>query len=242
MKLNKLKNANKLAGRPTAPGSRSADNLRPMNTSTDTIVAPATASGGAIAVIRISGRRSHRLSATASSGAGKPLAEAAGLHPALRRSQSTGDSMIDDVARGHLSVHRTPTRAKMPSSYRVTARSYIVSEIIALLLRCRRSYGATGRIHHSGLTSQAGKLDLAQAEAVADHDRLVDSRASHAHGLDPDAGRIFRRHWVRCATNCCNLASLLELELDFSEEDVQFADRATPAGDDAPHRKRNRPA
>ncbi len=54
MKLNKLKTPTS-CGKANASGSRSADNLRPMNVPTDTIVAPATASGGAIAVIRLSG-------------------------------------------------------------------------------------------------------------------------------------------------------------------------------------------
>lgn len=76
----------------------------------------------------------------------------------------------------------------------------------------------------------AGKLDLSQAEAVAD---IIASSSRASHALAANQMRGYSEAFDTLRENCCTLTSLLELELDFSEEEVEFADRTscvTPCG------------
>lgn len=190
-----------------------------MNVPTDTIVAPATASGGAIAVIRLSGPEAIACCDRIFRGR-KPLAEAAG-HTLHYGEVIDGDRMIDDVV---AAIYRAPHSytAKMPSSYRVTVRTTSSPK------SSHSCFGSGARMAQPGEFTirafLAGRMDLAQAEAVAD---LIasDSRASHAMASTQMRGG-YSAALGALRNELLQLASLLELELDFSEEDVQFADRA----------------
>ncbi|MDE5730826.1 MAG: tRNA uridine-5-carboxymethylaminomethyl(34) synthesis GTPase MnmE, partial [Alistipes sp.] len=145
-----------------------------MTPSNDTIVAPATASGGAIAVIRLSGPDAIACCDRIFRGR-RPLCEApAGtLHYGRI---ADGERTIDDVV---AALFRAPRSYTGEDSVEISCHGsrYIVSEILALLLR------SGARMAHPGeFTTRAflaGKLDLSQAEAVADL-IAADSRAAHA--------------------------------------------------------------
>ena len=190
-----------------------------MNTSTDTIVAPATASGGAIAVIRLSGPEAIACCDRIFRGR-KPLAEAAG-HTLHYGEVIDGDRTIDDVV---AAIYRAPHSYTGEDAVELSCHGspYIVSEIIALLLRSGARMAQPGEFTIRAFL--AGRMDLAQAEAVAD---LIasDSRASHAMASTQMRGG-YSAALGALRDELLQLAALLELELDFSEEDVQFADRA----------------
>ena len=178
-----------------------------MNVPTDTIVAPATASGGAIAVIRLSGPEAIACCDRIFRGR-KPLAEAAG-HTLHYGEVIDGDRMIDDVV---AAIYRAPHSYTGEDAVELSCHGshYIVSEIIALLLRSGARMAQPGEFTIRAFL--AGRMDLAQAEA--DAMASTQMRGGYSAALGALRNELLQ------------LASLLELELDFSEEDVQFADRA----------------
>ena len=189
-----------------------------MNTDHDTIVAPATAAGGAIAVIRISGGEAFAVCDRIFRGR-RPLAEADG-YTVHYGTIAEGDRVIDDVL---AAVFRAPHSYTGENSVEISCHgsSYIVSEILRLLI------AAGGRMAQPGEFTirayLAGKLDLSQAEAVAD---MIASSSRAAHALDSTQMRGgYSEELESLREKLLNLTSLLELELDFSEEDVEFADR-----------------
>ncbi len=184
----------------------------------DTILAPATASGGALAVIRISGDDAFTVCDRVFRGR-SPLAEAQGYTVHYGRIVD-GDHTIDDVL---ATVFRAPHSYTGENSVELSCHgsSYIVSEILRLLL------AAGGRMATPGEFTLrayfAGKLDLSQAEAVAD---LIASSSRAAHALASNQMRGgYSAALDSLRDRLLHLTSLLELELDFSEEDVEFADR-----------------
>ena len=184
----------------------------------DTIVAPATAAGGAIAVVRVSGREAFALCDRVFRSR-KPLAEADGYTVHYGEIMD-GDRIVDDVL---AAVFRAPHSYTGEDSVEISCHgsSYIVSEILRLLT------AAGGRMAQPGEFTirayLAGKLDLSQAEAVADT-IAASSRAAHALASTQMRGG-YSDELERLRDKLLNLTSLLELELDFSEEDVEFADR-----------------
>lgn len=189
-----------------------------MNTDHDTIVASATAAGGAIAVIRISGGEAFAVCDRIFRGR-RPLAEADG-YTVHYGTIAEGDRVIDDVL---AAVFRAPHSYTGENSVEISCHgsSYIVSEILRLLI------AAGGRMAQPGEFTirayLAGKLDLSQAEAVAD---MIASSSRAAHALASTQMRGgYSEELESLREKLLNLTSLLELELDFSEEDVEFADR-----------------
>ena len=189
-----------------------------MNTDHDTIVAPATAAGGAIVVIRISGGEAFAVCDRIFRGR-RPLAEADG-YTVHYGTIADGDRVIDDVL---ATVFRAPHSYTGEDSVEISCHgsSYIVSEILRLLT------AAGGRMAQPGEFTirayLAGKLDLSQAEAVAD---MIASSSRAAHALASTQMRGgYSEELEALRGKLLNLTSLLELELDFSEEDVEFADR-----------------
>ena len=184
----------------------------------DTIVAPATAAGGAIAVVRVSGREAFTLCDRLFRGR-KPLAGAEGYTVHYGEIMD-GDRIVDDVL---ATVFRAPHSYTGEDSVEISCHgsSYIVSEILRLLT------AAGGRMAQPGEFTirayLAGKLDLSQAEAVADT-IAASSRAAHALASTQMRGG-YSDELERLRDKLLNLTSLLELELDFSEEEVEFADR-----------------
>ncbi len=184
----------------------------------DTIVAPATAPGGAIAVVRVSGTEALTLCDKLFQGR-KPLAEAA-ANTVLYGRILDGGRVVDDVL---ATVFRAPHSYTGEDSVEISCHgsSYIVSEILRLLI------AAGGRMARPGEFTirayLAGKMDLSQAEAVAD---LIASSTRAAHALAANQMRGgYSEELEGLRDKLLNLTALLELELDFSEEDVEFADR-----------------
>lgn len=185
----------------------------------DTIAAPATAPGGALSVIRLSGARAVECADTVFRGR-RTLAEAAPATLHYGRIVD-GERTVDDVV---VSLFRAPHSYTGEDSVEISCHGsqYIVSEILRLLTAAGARLAAPGEF--TARAFLAGRIDLSQAEAVADM-IAADSRAAHAmastqmRGAYSDSLRELRDKLLR-------LTSLLELELDFSEEDVAFADRA----------------
>ncbi len=189
-----------------------------MNLDHDTIVAPATASGGAIAVIRISGIEALNICDSIFSGR-SPLSQAAGYTVHFGRIID-GDRFIDEVL---VTVFRAPHSYTGEDSVEISCHgsNYIVSEILRLLVAAGARMAEAGEFTIRAYL--AGKLDLAQAEAVAD---LIASSSQATHTL---AAHQMRGGYSAALDNLrdqlLHLTALLELELDFAEEDVEFADR-----------------
>ncbi len=187
----------------------------------DTIVAPATAAGGALAVIRISGPEALAICDRCFHGRRhRPLAAQSGYTAHFGTITDPEGTFIDEVI---VTVFRAPSSYTGEDTAEISCHGsrWIVSAIIRTLLHHGARPAEAGEF--TARAFLAGKLDLAQAEAVADM-IASDNRAAHdmaatqLRGHYSDDLSALRAELVR-------LASLLELELDFSEEDVTFADR-----------------
>ncbi len=187
----------------------------------DTIVALATPSGaGAIAIIRLSGKKAITIATEIfNSISGKELLKQKS-HTVHLGNIVDGIRIIDEVL---------ATVFKNPNSYTgenvvefsCHGSSYIQQEIIQLLLRKGCRMATAGEFTLQAFLN--GKMDLSQAEAVAD---LIasDSKASHQLAIQQMRGG-FSTEIEELRIQLLNFASLIELELDFSEEDVEFANR-----------------
>ena len=184
----------------------------------EVICALATPSGvGAIAVIRVSGLGS--ISLVKSIFKGKNLEEADSHTVHFGTIQAAGE-IIDEVL---VTVFKTPKSFTKEDSIEISCHGsdYIIRQILKLLI----SKGA--RIAKPGEFTQRaflnGQFDLVQAEAVADL-IAADSQASHKTALNQLRGG-FSKKLASLRTELIHFASLIELELDFGEEDVEFAQR-----------------
>ena len=184
----------------------------------DTIVALSTPPGaGAIAVLRLSGPNAIAL--TNAVFAGKSLLDQPGhsLHYGTIRD---GERILDEVV---VSLFRGPNSYTREDVVEISCHGsdYIVQELLRLFTR----HGA--RLAEAGeFTKRAflhGAFDLAQAEAVADL-IAADSQLSHQVAMQQMRGG-FSRELKDLRARLVQFAALLELELDFGEEDVEFADR-----------------
>lgn len=189
-----------------------------MTRDQETIVAPATATGGAIAVIRLSGETAFAVCDRFFRGAA-PLTEAAGYSVHFGRILD-GERTVDEVL---ATVFRAPHSYTGENSVEISCHgsAYIVSEILRLAQAAGARMAEPGEFTVRAYL--AGKLDLSQAEAVAD---LIASSSQAAHTLAINQMRGgYSQALEALRTRLLDLTSLLELELDFSEEDVEFADR-----------------
>ena len=146
------------------------------------------------------------------------------IHYGVILSDSEG-SVLDDVL---VSVFRAPHSYTGEDSVEISthASSYIVSELVRLLLAAGARFAQPGEFTRRAFLN--GKMDLAQAEAVAD---VISSSTSAAHRVAMNQLRGgFSAELSNLRTELLEMASLLELELDFSEEDVEFADRSRLLG------------
>lgn len=184
----------------------------------DTIVAPATPTGGAIAIVRISGSEAIAVAERIFRGR-NPLSEAAG-RTVHYGSIHDGERLVDEVL---VTLFRAPHSYTSEDSVEISCHgsAYIVSEILRLALGAGARMASPGEFTLRAFL--AGKFDLAQAEAVAD---LIasSSRAAHAMATNQMRGG-YSEELGGLRDKLVHLTSLLELELDFSEEDVEFADR-----------------
>lgn len=184
----------------------------------DTIAAPATAAGGALAVIRVSGDDALPVCDRIFRGR-QPLAAADGYTVHYGRI-ADGERTIDDVL---TTVFRAPHSYTGEDAAEIACHGspYVVSEILRLLLAAGARMAEPGEFTVRAYL--AGKMDLSQAEAVAD---VIASSSQAAHALASNQMRGgYSEALETLREKLLNLASLLELELDFSEEEVQFADR-----------------
>ena len=183
------------------------------------IVAPATALGGAIAVIRLSGEGSVALCDRIFKGR-KPLSEAKS-HTIHYGTICDGERVVDDVV---VAVFRAPHSYTGEESVEISIHGsrYVAQEVIRLLCEEGAQMASAGEFSQRALA--AGRIDLSQAEAVADL-IAAESRAAHAVAATQMRGG-YSALLDELREELLNITSLLELELDFSEEDVEFADRA----------------
>ena len=188
----------------------------------DTICAPATVPGtGAISVIRVSGPDAHAIADKVVKCRKGSISEASGYTIKFGNVYDAAGSIIDEVL---VSVFRAPHSYTGENSVEISchASSYIVSTLMNLL------YTAGARAAEPGEFTQRaylnGKMDLAQAEAVAD---VIASQNAAAHRVEfKQMKGGFSSELKGMRNELLELVSLMELELDFSEEEVEFADRS----------------
>ncbi|GAA4386757.1 tRNA uridine-5-carboxymethylaminomethyl(34) synthesis GTPase MnmE [Hymenobacter koreensis] len=186
----------------------------------DTIVALSTPPGaGAIAVVRLSGPRAIELANGVFRG--KNLTEQPGntLHYGTLRTD-TGE-VLDEVVVGLFRGPHSYTREDVVE-ISTHGSDYIVRELLALLVRRGARLAEPGEFTKRAFLS--GAFDLAQAEAVADL-IAADSALQHRVALNQMRGG-FSQELKELRQQLIDFAALLELELDFGEEDVEFADRS----------------
>lgn len=184
----------------------------------DTIVALSTANGiGAIAVIRLSGPRAIQIANAVFKG--KNLLKQVS-HTLHFGKIMDGDLVLDEVVAALFIAPKSYTKENVVE-ISCHGSPYIVQAIIKLLLVKGARAAKPGEFTLRAFLN--GQLDLSQAEAVAD---LIasDSKASHQIAMQQLRGGFSNQLQV-LREKLVNFASLIELELDFGEEDVEFANR-----------------
>lgn len=187
----------------------------------DTICAIATAQGGAIGTIRISGPEAIDITDKVFS----PIKESKRLKDRTAYTLTFGrickdNEIIDEVL---VSLFRAPHSYTGEDSVEITCHgsSYILQQVMQLLLQNGCRSALPGEYTQRAFLN--GKMDLSQAEAVAD---LIASSSAATHRLAMSQMRGgFSKELNGLRTQLLNFTSMIELELDFSEEDVEFADR-----------------
>ena len=188
----------------------------------DTIFAPATVPGtGAISVIRISGPDAMTIADKVVSCRRSSISSAKGYTMKFGTICDGSGDIIDEVI---ASVFRAPHSYTGEDSVELSchASSYIVSAVMQLLSEAGARAAEPGEFTQRAYLN--GKMDLAQAEAVAD---VISSQnsASHRIAFSQMKGG-FSNELREMRRSLLELVSLMELELDFSEEEVEFADRS----------------
>ncbi len=186
----------------------------------DTICAISTPPGiGGIAVIRISGP--DAIATADKIWHGRPLAQAPGQTLRYGTVDAPDGTRLDDAV---AAIYRAPHSYTGQDTVEISVHgsTYIQHTLLQSLTAAGARLAAPGEYTRRALA--AGKLDLPQAEAVAD---IIAARSRAEHRIA--ATQMRGGYSARLRTlrdTLIDIASLLELELDFSEEDVQFADRA----------------
>lgn len=188
----------------------------------DTICAVSTAPGaGGVAVIRVSGTDAIRICDTifVPKIEGKNLQSQKAYtlrYGSIRR----GEELIDDVL---VALFRAPHSFTGEDTVEITCHGsvYIQQQILQLLIEKGCRSALPGEYTQRAFLN--GKMDLSQAEAVAD---LIASTSAGMHKLAINQMRGgFSNELTKLRSQLLDFTSLIELELDFSEEDVEFADR-----------------
>ncbi|MDO5637656.1 MAG: tRNA uridine-5-carboxymethylaminomethyl(34) synthesis GTPase MnmE [Myroides sp.] len=187
----------------------------------DTIIALATPSGaGAVAIVRVSGPKALDTVADVFQSIKNKDLRQQKTHTLHLGYIKDGDKIIDQVLvslfKGTNSYTGEPT-----VEISCHGSTFIQQQIIQLLLRKGCRMATAGEFTMRSFLN--GKMDLSQAEAVAD---LIasDNEAAHQLAMQQMRGG-FSNEIAKLREELLNFASLIELELDFSEEDVEFADR-----------------
>ena len=189
----------------------------------DTICAIATAQGGAIGVIRISGPEAISITAQHFRPiGGAPLTERKARTAVFGHLIATDGSMLDEVL---VTLFRAPHSYTGEDSVEISCHgsSYILQQALRLLIDSGCRLAAPGEYTQRAFLN--GKMDLSQAEAVAD---LIASTSAATHRLALSQLRGgFSKELATLRDKLLHLTSLMELELDFSDhEELEFADRS----------------
>lgn len=190
----------------------------------DTIVAIATASGmGAIGVVRLSGPEAIRIACQIFKGKDLSQQDTHTLHfgHIVSGKGTAAEQVIDEVV---LSIYKNPKSYTGEDVVEISGHgsSFILQSIVQACVAQGARMAMPGEFTQRAFLN--GKLDLAQAEAVADL-IAADSAAAQQTALKQLRGgfssdlKVLREQLI-------NFAALIELELDFSQEDVEFADRS----------------
>ncbi len=190
-----------------------------LNHTQDTIIALATAQGvGAIAVIRLSGTEAIQLTNQVFRGKDLEKVDSHTVHFGTIRDDA--NNILDEVL---VSVFKTPNSFTKEDVIEISTHGspYIIQKVIKLFLSKGARLAKAGEFTQRAFLN--GQFDLAQAEAVAD---LIssDSEASHSAAMNQMRGG-FSKEIKALREQLIHFASMIELELDFGEEDVEFADR-----------------
>jgi tRNA modification GTPase len=196
-----------------------ADSFLTAMAQNQTICALATPPGvGAIGVIRVSGPETFPI--VQKLFRGKNLAEQPGHTIHFGTIRDEHNEIVDEVL---VSVFKAPHSYTKEDSVEISchASGFIIQKILRLLLKNGCRMAQNGEYTQRAFLN--GQLDLAQAEAVAD---LIasDSEASHRAAIHQIRGG-FSKDIAQLREQLIHFASMIELELDFGEEDVEFADR-----------------
>ena len=188
----------------------------------DTICAPATVPGtGAVSIIRVSGKDALTIADKVVRCRHGKIAEAEGYTIKFGTIHISSGEILDEVL---VSIFRAPRSYTGENSIEITchASSYIASTIMDLLHEAGARAAEPGEFTQRAFLN--GKMDLAQAEAVAD---VISSQNSAAHRIAfKQMKGGFSSELRSMRSELLELVSLMELELDFSEEEVEFADRS----------------
>ncbi len=191
-----------------------------INSGADTIAAIATPPGtGGVAVIRISGPEA--ISITASAWKGRELSSLESHRASLGKYVASDGRILDEAV---AIVFRAPRSYTGENTVELSLHGskWIQKEVLSDLIMRGIRIAEPGEFTRRAFLN--GRLDLAQAEGIADL-IAASSRASHALAMR-QANGVFSKELETLRQRMIEFASLLELELDFSEEDVTFADRS----------------
>lgn len=191
--------------------------------STSTICAVSTASGGAIGVVRVSGSQAISITEQIFRAVnGKPLSERKASSLTFGHIVDENDKVVDEVL---VSLFRAPHSYTGEDATEISCHgsSYILQRVVQLLLAAGCEAAAPGEFTQRAFLN--GKMDLSQAEAVAD---VIASTTAASHQVAMSQMRgDFSKQLGALREQLVHLTSLLELELDFSDhEDLEFADRS----------------
>ena len=191
--------------------------------STDTICAIATAQGGAIGIIRVSGPNAISITSKHFRPIqGAPLTERKARTAIFGHLIGTDGAMLDEVL---ITLFRAPHSYTGEDSVEISCHgsSYILQQALRLLIDSGCRLAAPGEYTQRAFLN--GKMDLSQAEAVAD---LIASTSAATHRLALSQLRGgFSQELSALRDKLLHLTSLMELELDFSDhEELEFADRS----------------
>ena len=191
--------------------------------STSTICAATTASGGAIGVVRVSGSQAISITEQIFRAVnGKPLSERKASSLTFGHIVDENNNVVDEVL---VSLFRAPHSYTGEDATEISCHgsSYILQRVVQLLLAAGCEAAAPGEFTQRAFLN--GKMDLSQAEAVAD---VIASTTAASHQVAMSQMRgDFSKQLGMLREQLVHLTSLLELELDFSDhEDLEFADRS----------------
>ena len=187
-----------------------------------TICALATASGGAIGIIRVSGSDAITIvDKIFVSTSGKSLENVAAQSVLYGHVTNENGTIIDETL---ITIFRAPHSYTGENSVEISCHGsdFIINEVLRLLIRqgCRQAF--PGEFTQRAFLN--GKMDLSQAEAVAD---LIASTNKATHQLAMGQLRgYFSNELNELREKLLKITSLIELELDFSDQDVTFAERS----------------